>query len=435
MPKRARCCRMSIGRRGGWRDESLESIRIAAMRITLGRRRGFVAMDYCRGLGICFCSVLIGLFSTTHAAELATKKIDYARQIKPILSNTCSSSATGRTRMSARGEPTACGSTRPRGACRPGRLRGDRAGQAGGERADRAITSDDPDEGMPPRRRARSSERQEIELLRPTGFAQGAQYAAALVVRQAACGPRCRRCKTEPGRATRSTTSSWPGWSAKGLQPVARGRPLRPDPPRLARPDRPAADAGGGRDGSSTTTDPHAYEKLVDRLLAIAALRRALGGTVARPGPLRRLGRLRRRPAAHDLALPRLRHPVAQRQQAVRPVHRSSRSPATCCPNPTEEQLIATAFHRNTLTNNEGGTNDEEFRNVAVVDRVNTTMAVWMGTTIACAQCHDHKYDPITQKEYLPLLRDLQQHRGRRPRPTRPPWHNSTPNAQCKLEN
>lgn len=70
-------------------------------------------------------------------------------------------------------------------------------------------------------------------------------------------------------------------------------------------------------------------------------------------------------------------------------------------PSPSAEQIIATAFHRNTLTNNEGGTNDEEFRNVAVVDRVNTTYAVWMGTTMACAQCHTHKYDPITQTEYF----------------------------------
>lgn len=69
--------------------------------------------------------------------------------------------------------------------------------------------------------------------------------------------------------------------------------------------------------------------------------------------------------------------------------------------DPTREQLIATAFHRNTLTNSEGGTNDEEFRNAAVVDRVNTTMAVWMGTTMACAQCHTHKYDPITHEEYF----------------------------------
>ncbi|MCI0333958.1 MAG: PSD1 and planctomycete cytochrome C domain-containing protein [Planctomycetes bacterium] len=73
-------------------------------------------------------------------------------------------------------------------------------------------------------------------------------------------------------------------------------------------------------------------------------------------------------------------------------------------PNATEVQLIATAFHRNTMTNNEGGTQDEEFRNVAVVDRVNTTLAVWMGTTIACAQCHNHKYDPISQREFFEVF-------------------------------
>ncbi|NBX35564.1 DUF1549 domain-containing protein, partial [bacterium] len=70
-------------------------------------------------------------------------------------------------------------------------------------------------------------------------------------------------------------------------------------------------------------------------------------------------------------------------------------------PNPTQDQLIATAFHRNTMTQNEGGTSDEEFRTAAVIDRVNTTYAVWMGTTMACAQCHTHKYDPISQTEYF----------------------------------
>jgi len=78
-------------------------------------------------------------------------------------------------------------------------------------------------------------------------------------------------------------------------------------------------------------------------------------------------------------------------------------------PEPTEQQLIATAFHRNTQTNNEGGTNDEEFRNVAVVDRVNTTFATWMGTTMACAQCHTHKYDPITHEEYFQAFDILNQ--------------------------
>jgi hypothetical protein len=76
---------------------------------------------------------------------------------------------------------------------------------------------------------------------------------------------------------------------------------------------------------------------------------------------------------------------------------------------PGNEQLVATAFHRNTLTNTEGGTVDEEWRNAAVVDRVNTTMAVWMGTTMACAQCHTHKYDPITQEEYFRMFAILNQ--------------------------
>jgi Protein of unknown function (DUF1553)/Protein of unknown function (DUF1549)/Planctomycete cytochrome C len=73
-------------------------------------------------------------------------------------------------------------------------------------------------------------------------------------------------------------------------------------------------------------------------------------------------------------------------------------------PNSTTDQLTATAFHRNTLTNSEGGTNDEEFRNVAIVDRVNTTMAVWMGLTMSCAQCHTHKYDPLSQEEYFKVF-------------------------------
>jgi cytochrome c553 len=72
-------------------------------------------------------------------------------------------------------------------------------------------------------------------------------------------------------------------------------------------------------------------------------------------------------------------------------------------PGATLDDKIATAFHRNTLTNSEGGTIDEEFRTVAVIDRVNTTLSTWMGTTMACAQCHDHKYDPLSQKEYFQL--------------------------------
>ena len=70
----------------------------------------------------------------------------------------------------------------------------------------------------------------------------------------------------------------------------------------------------------------------------------------------------------------------------------------------TIEQQLATAFHRQTMNNTEGGTDDEEFRVAAVVDRVDTTMQVWMGSTLGCAQCHDHKYDPFSQKEFFELF-------------------------------
>ncbi|MBG86137.1 MAG: hypothetical protein CMO80_04465 [Verrucomicrobiales bacterium] len=73
-------------------------------------------------------------------------------------------------------------------------------------------------------------------------------------------------------------------------------------------------------------------------------------------------------------------------------------------PNPTKAQLVATGFHRNTLINQEGGTDNEQFRNEEVVDRVNTTGAVWLGLTLGCAQCHTHKFDPITHQEYFEMF-------------------------------
>ena len=67
---------------------------------------------------------------------------------------------------------------------------------------------------------------------------------------------------------------------------------------------------------------------------------------------------------------------------------------------PTREHLIATAFHRNTPSNGEGGTDNEEYRVVGVLDRVNTTWEVWQGTSMACVQCHSHPYDPIEHAAY-----------------------------------
>ncbi|MFM7057856.1 MAG: DUF1553 domain-containing protein, partial [Planctomycetota bacterium] len=72
--------------------------------------------------------------------------------------------------------------------------------------------------------------------------------------------------------------------------------------------------------------------------------------------------------------------------------------------NPTEAQRIATGFHRCTPVNVEAGSLPEETRAEQLIDRVNTTAAVWLGTTLECAQCHDHKYDPFTQVDYYRLL-------------------------------
>jgi hypothetical protein len=73
-------------------------------------------------------------------------------------------------------------------------------------------------------------------------------------------------------------------------------------------------------------------------------------------------------------------------------------------PGATTEQKVATGFHRNTPINEEGGIDAEQFRVEAVVDRVNTTGAVWLGLTVGCCQCHSHKFDPITQREYYELF-------------------------------
>lgn len=72
-------------------------------------------------------------------------------------------------------------------------------------------------------------------------------------------------------------------------------------------------------------------------------------------------------------------------------------------PEASEEQRIATGFHRNTLTNKEGGVDQEEFRCKATVDRTSTTGTIWLGLTIGCAECHNHKYDPISQRDFYQL--------------------------------
>jgi len=150
-------------------------------------------------------------------------------------------------------------------------------------------------------------------------------------------------------------------------------------------------------------TRPDAYEILVDRLLASSAygerwaamwldLARYADSQGYAPDGARTIWRWR------DWLISALNENLPYDQFTVEMLA------GDLLPSPSPMQLVATGFNRNTQLNTEGGVNLEEFRHAAVVDRVNTTFAVWMGTTIACAQCHNHKYDPFTQREYYQVF-------------------------------
>jgi hypothetical protein len=147
----------------------------------------------------------------------------------------------------------------------------------------------------------------------------------------------------------------------------------------------------------------NAYERLVDDLLS----RPQFGERWARPWL-----DLARYADSHGFQRDDLRDIWAYRDWVVRALNDDmpfdrftiEQVAGDLLPGATESQRIATGFHRCVPTNVEAGSAPEETRIVQVIDRVNTTGAVWLGTTLECAQCHDHKYDPFTQKDYYRLL-------------------------------
>lgn len=148
---------------------------------------------------------------------------------------------------------------------------------------------------------------------------------------------------------------------------------------------------------------PDAYERLVDRLLASPQF----GVRWARPWL-----DLARYADSHGFQRDDLRDAWAYRDWVVGALNRDlpfdqftiEQVAGDLLPNATEEQKVATGFHRGAPTNVEAGSEPEETRVNQVIDRVNTTAAIWLGSTLECSQCHDHKYDPFTQKEYFQLF-------------------------------
>lgn len=148
---------------------------------------------------------------------------------------------------------------------------------------------------------------------------------------------------------------------------------------------------------------PDTYEKVVDRLLASPqfGVRQAIGWL-----DLARYADSDGYPHDSERTIWPYRDWVVDAMNADMPFDQFTleQLAGDLLPNPTDDQLIATGFHRNTRITIEAGSDPETYRYEAVFDRVNTTAAVWLGTTLACAQCHNHKYDPFTQEDYYRLL-------------------------------
>jgi hypothetical protein len=258
------------------------------------------------------------------------------------------------------------------------------------------VTEDDESMRMPPRKAGGRLTKAEVALLR-RWIEQGAPYGEhwALVKPQARPLPEVN-------------DRSWPRspidyWVLARLEDE--GLAPSPEADRFTLLRRASLDLRGlppspeEVDAFAADTAPNAYEKAVNRFLDDPAygerwarlwldLARYADSSGFGSDPLRTIWRYRDWVIdAYNRNLPYDRFTVEQLAGDL-------------LPGSTLDQKVATAFHRNTMTNTEGGTDDEEFRVAAVKDRVDTTSQVWMGLTMGCAQCHSHKYDPITQEEY-----------------------------------
>ena len=337
--------------------------------------------------------LLVGALSARGRLAGLGSSVDFNRDVRPILNKNC----------------TGChGGVRQQGelsllfrddALRPAKS-GKRAivpGRPGASELMARITAADPHDRMPKGRDPLTSA--EIRTLK-RWIAQGAEWA-----------PHWAYVKPEAKPLPTVSDSNWSRggidrWvmarlDAEGLKPsraadcATLARRVSLDliglPPTLAQVDAVCADASNG------------YQRLVDTLLASPRFGErwaAMWLDLARYADSRGYEADRARPMwpYRDWVIDAFNRGLPFDQFTIEQLA------GDLLPAPTEAQRLATAFHRNTMTNDEGGTDDEEYRLAAVIDRVNTTWTVWQGTAISCAQCHGHPYDPIRHQEYYGAL-------------------------------
>jgi len=328
------------------------------------------------------------LLLASAAFALHAHALDFAREIRPILSENC---------FACHGPDAAKRKSGLRLDEKESALKPAESGEIAivpGDTAKsellRRITSTDKDEVMPPPKEHKKLKPEEIALL-TRWVKEGAQWTGHWAFEPVKA--------PAPGNSIDAFVTARLTKEKLTLSPEAdRARLIRRVsldltglPPSITEVDAFVAD-----------TTPQAFEKVVDRLLASPHF----GERVALPWlDIARYGDTSgyHNDSLRDMWL--WREWVIKAFNANKPFSDFTieQLAGDLLPNATIDQQVASGFHRNVMTSDEGGLIEEEYLNLYVVDRVATTGTTWFGLTIACAQCHDHKYDPVTQKDFYQL--------------------------------
>jgi len=342
-------------------------------------------------------SVRLAFWLTTLAASRADADVDFQKDVAPVFAEHClqchgpdkAKGGLNLTSMESATKALKSGHT----ALVPGQP--DRSEMLA------RLTSTDPEEQMPPKEQTKRPTEQQIALLREW-IASGAQWTPhwAYVPVQRPPVP-----AVKDAAAVRNTVDAFivAGLDTRGIAPSPEADrftlikrvyyDLLGLPPTPEEVDAFVADAA-----------PDAFEKLVDRTLASPHFGERWGRhwlDMARYADSDGYEKDSPRPDAwryRDWVIEAFNQDMPFDQFTI------EQMAGDLLPKATPEQKLATAFHRQTLTNREGGVDQEQFRVEAVFDRTETTGSVWMGLTVGCARCHSHKYDQISQQEYYQLF-------------------------------